>query len=217
MLSPAMATMLAVVTTDAAVDHATLQRALATAVTRLVRLPDRRRLPDRPTTRSWCSRTDGPGAVEPSTRSPTCSPRSARRSPSRWHATPRAPPSSPASASSGPRSNDDARGSRPEPSRNSQLVQCSLNGERSVLGPHPLRARCERRRHRSRAGRDLLRRSDGLPRRCRVRARRGRARRRVMDAREIDIDCDLHLAHGEAHVLFTDLSHAYIDENRRTS
>ena len=38
-----------------------------------------------------------------------------------------------------------------------------------------------------------------------------------MDARDIDIHCDLHLAHGEAHVLTTDLSHAYIDENRRTS
>ena len=34
---------------------------------------------------------------------------------------------------------------------------------------------------------------------------------------DIEILCDLRLAHGEATVVTTDLSHAYIDENRRTS
>ncbi len=34
---------------------------------------------------------------------------------------------------------------------------------------------------------------------------------------DVEILCDLHQAHGEATVLTTDLSHAYIDENRRTS
>jgi glutamate N-acetyltransferase/amino-acid N-acetyltransferase len=38
-----------------------------------------------------------------------------------------------------------------------------------------------------------------------------------MAGREIDLFCDLHQAHGEATVLTTDLSHAYIDENRQTS
>jgi glutamate N-acetyltransferase/amino-acid N-acetyltransferase len=38
-----------------------------------------------------------------------------------------------------------------------------------------------------------------------------------MAGREIHLCCDLRLAHGEATVLTTDLSHAYIDENRRTS
>jgi len=38
-----------------------------------------------------------------------------------------------------------------------------------------------------------------------------------MAGREIEICCDLRQAHGEATVLTTDLSHAYIDENRRTS
>jgi len=38
-----------------------------------------------------------------------------------------------------------------------------------------------------------------------------------MAGREIEIRCDLRQAHGEATVLTTDLSHAYIDENRRTS
>jgi len=39
----------------------------------------------------------------------------------------------------------------------------------------------------------------------------------VMAAREVTITCDLHLGDGTATVLTTDLSHAYIDENRRTS
>ncbi len=39
----------------------------------------------------------------------------------------------------------------------------------------------------------------------------------ALAGRDVDIVCDLRLAHGEATVLFTDLSHAYIDENRRTS
>jgi glutamate N-acetyltransferase/amino-acid N-acetyltransferase len=38
-----------------------------------------------------------------------------------------------------------------------------------------------------------------------------------MAGRELELRCDLRLAHGEATVLTTDLSHAYIDENRRTS
>ncbi len=39
----------------------------------------------------------------------------------------------------------------------------------------------------------------------------------VMAAREVTITCDLGLGDGRATVLTTDLSHAYIDENRRTS
>jgi glutamate N-acetyltransferase / amino-acid N-acetyltransferase len=38
-----------------------------------------------------------------------------------------------------------------------------------------------------------------------------------MGGREIEVTCDLHLGMSEAAVLTTDLSHAYIDENRRTS
>jgi glutamate N-acetyltransferase/amino-acid N-acetyltransferase len=38
-----------------------------------------------------------------------------------------------------------------------------------------------------------------------------------MASSEIEVSCDLRLAHGQAVVLTTDLSHAYIDENRRTS
>jgi glutamate N-acetyltransferase/amino-acid N-acetyltransferase len=38
-----------------------------------------------------------------------------------------------------------------------------------------------------------------------------------MAERQIAIDCDLHLGSGEARITFTDLTHAYIDENRGTS
>jgi glutamate N-acetyltransferase/amino-acid N-acetyltransferase len=40
---------------------------------------------------------------------------------------------------------------------------------------------------------------------------------REMSGTDIEIVCDLHLDHGQAFVRTTDLSHAYIDENRRTS
>jgi glutamate N-acetyltransferase/amino-acid N-acetyltransferase len=40
---------------------------------------------------------------------------------------------------------------------------------------------------------------------------------RVMAARDIEIGCDLHQGDGGARVVFTDLGHGYIDENRGTS
>ncbi len=39
----------------------------------------------------------------------------------------------------------------------------------------------------------------------------------AMAQRDIEIHCDLHTGPGHAQVLFTDLTHAYIDENRGTS
>ena len=39
----------------------------------------------------------------------------------------------------------------------------------------------------------------------------------VMAETDIEVVCDLAAGHGEATMLFTDLSHAYIDENRGTS
>jgi glutamate N-acetyltransferase/amino-acid N-acetyltransferase len=39
----------------------------------------------------------------------------------------------------------------------------------------------------------------------------------AMASPDIDVRCELHLGPGAAQVLTTDLSHAYIDENRRTS
>ena len=39
----------------------------------------------------------------------------------------------------------------------------------------------------------------------------------VMQGRDLEIGCDLHAGAGEAAVLFTDLTHAYVDENMATS
>jgi glutamate N-acetyltransferase/amino-acid N-acetyltransferase len=39
----------------------------------------------------------------------------------------------------------------------------------------------------------------------------------AMERRELEITCDLHTGNGEAAVLFTDLTHAYVDENMGTS
>jgi glutamate N-acetyltransferase/amino-acid N-acetyltransferase len=38
-----------------------------------------------------------------------------------------------------------------------------------------------------------------------------------MEERDLHILCDLHNGNGEATMLFTDLSHAYVDENMGTS
>jgi glutamate N-acetyltransferase/amino-acid N-acetyltransferase len=40
---------------------------------------------------------------------------------------------------------------------------------------------------------------------------------KVMEQRDITISCDLHNGNGEATMLFTDLTHAYVDENMGTS
>ena len=39
----------------------------------------------------------------------------------------------------------------------------------------------------------------------------------AMEQRDLEITCDLHAGDGEAVVLFTDLTHAYVDENMGTS
>src|SRR4029078_13036199 len=99
---------------------------------------------------------------------------------------------------------------------NSQLVQCSLNGEDAYWGrvlselgasgafiePEQVDIAYN--------GVTICR--DGVA--C---AHDEAALTRHMAGREIEIECDLRQAHGEATVLTTDLSHAYIDENRRTS
>jgi glutamate N-acetyltransferase/amino-acid N-acetyltransferase len=40
---------------------------------------------------------------------------------------------------------------------------------------------------------------------------------KAMEQRDLTIDCDLHNGNGEATMLFTDLTHAYVDENMGTS
>ena len=115
----------------------------------------------------------------------------------------------------GARSNAEAR-TAARGVANSQLVQCSLNGADpywgrilSELGASGAFIDPERV---DIAYGDVTVCRDGIA--C---AHDADALARVMAAPDIEIRCDLHLAHGEATILTTDLSHAYIDENRRTS
>jgi glutamate N-acetyltransferase / amino-acid N-acetyltransferase len=39
----------------------------------------------------------------------------------------------------------------------------------------------------------------------------------ALRGREVELACELHAGGGEASVLFTDLTHAYVDENMGTS
>jgi glutamate N-acetyltransferase/amino-acid N-acetyltransferase len=99
---------------------------------------------------------------------------------------------------------------------NSQLVQCSLNGgdpywgrilsELGASGAHLEPERVDIAYNGIVVCRDGVAHPHDEP-----------ALTRAMGERDITIACDLHLAHGRATVLTTDLSHAYIDENRRTS
>ncbi len=213
MLSPAMATMLAVVTTDAAVDHATLQRALATAVSDSFDclIVDGARS----TNDTVLVLANGrAGAVEDhvftDALSEVCASLAEQMARDAEGATKFA-----TVRVVGARSNADARLAA-RAVGNSQLVQCSLNGSDpywgriiSELGASGAVIDPERVEI-SYGGVTVC--QDGVA--C---AHDATALQRVMDARDIDIHCDLHLAHGEAHVITTDLSHAYIDENRRTS
>ena len=137
--SPAMATMLAVLTTDAAVDAGALRRALARPRSPSVQLPRRRRLPQHQRHRARArQRRAGNGRStldRPTRRSPTRSPTCARslaeqmarrrrgRDQVRHASRVRRRAVRRRSAHRGPR-----------PSRDSQLVQCSLNGEDPYWG-----------------------------------------------------------------------------------
>ncbi len=138
-----------------------------------------------------------------------------RRSPSRWRATPKARRSSSRVRVVGARTDADARIAA-RGVANSQLVQCSLNGgdpywgrvlsELGASGALSIPS-----------GRHRLQRCHRVPRRHRVRPRRGRARARRWPQPTSRSAATCTSAHGEATMLTTDLSHAYIDENRRTS
>jgi len=213
MLSPAMATMLAVVTTDAAVEHAALRRALATAVSGSFD----------------CLSVDGArstndtvlvlasgeaGAVEHAAfvdaLTHVCGSLAEQMARDAEGATKFIRVNV-----VGARTNADARVAA-RGVANSQLVQCSLNGADpywgrvlSELGASGALLDPERVEI---SYNDVTVCRDGVA--C---AHDTAALDRAMAAADIEIRCDLHLAHGEATVLTTDLSHAYIDENRRTS
>jgi glutamate N-acetyltransferase/amino-acid N-acetyltransferase len=213
MLSPAMATMLAVVTTDAAVDPTDLQVALARAV---------RDTFD-------CLSVDGcrstndtvivlangrAGAVEgtPLTDALTdvCGSLAEQMARDAEGATKFV-----RVRVIGARTAADARIAA-RAVANSQLVQCSLNGGDAYWG----RVLSELGASGAFIDPEDVDVSYGGVTVCRAGIacdHDGRHLAAVMAAPDIEIECDLHLGAGRAEVLTTDLSHAYIDENRRTS
>jgi glutamate N-acetyltransferase / amino-acid N-acetyltransferase len=213
MLSPAMATMLAVVTTDAAVDHALLQRALAAAVADsfdCLIVDGARSTND--TVLIFANGQAGPAEPHGFTDALTavCASLAEQMARDAEGATKFA-----RIRVVGARTDADARIAA-RAVANSQLVQCSLNGadpywgrvlselgaSGAILDPERVDI--------SYNGITVCR--DGIA--CEHDAA---ALAREMAGTDIEIRCDLGRAHGEATVLTTDLSHAYIDENRRTS
>jgi glutamate N-acetyltransferase/amino-acid N-acetyltransferase len=213
MLSPAMATMLAVLTTDAEAEPRDLQRALATAVASTFD----------------CLIVDGCR----STNDTVIVLANGRAGATRTHALTDALTDVCGSLAEqmardaegatkfvrvrviGAWSDADARRAA-RAVANSQLVQCSLNGEDpywgrvlSELGASGAHLDPERV--------DISYGDVTVARAGIACDHDAAALARVMQAHDIEITCDLQLAHGTAEVLTTDLSHAYIDENRRTS
>jgi glutamate N-acetyltransferase/amino-acid N-acetyltransferase len=220
MLSPAMATMLAVLTTDAAVDPSTLRSALSRAVTESFNsliVDD-------------CTSTNdtvfvlasGAAGNEPLTRSSrgydpfcdaldvACADLARQMAADAEGATKLA-----TLVVRGARSAAEARTAARAVAR-SQLVQCSLYGNDpywgrvlSELGASGARFDPERAEI-SYQGITVCR--DGI-----AAAHDEAALASLMAAWEITIECELHAGNGEATVTFTDLTHAYVDENRGTS
>jgi glutamate N-acetyltransferase/amino-acid N-acetyltransferase len=213
MLSPAMATMLAVLTTDAGVEADVLQRALAQAVSETFD----------------CLSVDGcrstndtvivlangrAGAVEPAALTAAltdvCGSLAEQMARDAEGATKFV-----RVRVIGARTRAEAR-TAARAVANSQLVQCSLNGGDAYWG----RVLSELGASGASIDPELVDIAyngivvcrDGIA--C---AHDDGALAVQMNGREIEVTCDLRLAHGEATVLTTDLSHAYIDENRRTS
>ena len=213
MLSPAMATMLAVLTTDATAEPADLQRALATAVSQTfdcLSVDGCRSTNDtvlvlangRAGAVDSHSLTDALTAVCGSLAEQMARDAEGATKFVRVRVT-------------GARSHDEARAAA-RAVANSQLVQCSLNGGDpywgrvlSELGASGAFIDPERV---DISYNGVVAARDGIA--C---AHDAQALTDALAQPEIEIACELHLAHGEATVLTTDLSHAYIDENRRTS
>jgi glutamate N-acetyltransferase/amino-acid N-acetyltransferase len=115
----------------------------------------------------------------------------------------------------GARSIDDARRAARAVAA-SQLVQCSLNGEDPywgrVLSELGVSGAAFDQEHVEIAYNGVVACRDGI-----TAGADAPALAAAMKAAEIHIECDLHAGAEEASMLFTDLSHAYIDENRGTS
>jgi len=213
MLSPAMATMLAVVTTDAQLDHAALQRALAQAVS----------------TTFDCLSVDGcrstndtvlvlangrAGAVDPhvltDALTEVCGSLAEQMARDAEGAT-KFVRVRVVGARNGVEARIAARAVA-----DSQLVQCSLNGNDPYWG----RVLSELGASGAHLDPEAVDISYNGVMVCRDGVALDHDHAAITAAlaeTDIEILCDLRVEHGEATVLTTDLSHAYIDENRRTS
>ena len=220
MLAPAMATMLAVLTTDAAVEPKALHDALSSAVTDTFNalLVDGctstndtvlalagGAAGNAPITESGSDFPALAGALEQ-----VCADLAGQMAADAEGATKRA-----RVVVRGARSNEDARRAARGVAA-SQLVQCSLNGGDpywgrvlSELGASGAALDPERV--------DIAYNGITVCRSGVAADHDGSALDRVMAGSEVEITCDLKEGSDEAAVLFTDLSHAYIDENRGTS
>ena len=213
MLSPAMATMLAVVTTDAGVEQLVLGRALARAVAETFDC----------LTVDGCRSTNDTVLVLANGRAGNVSSHVLTDALTEVCGSLAEQMARDAEGATkfvrvhvvGARSDGDARIAA-RAVANSQLVQCSLNGEDaywgrvlSELGASGALIDPER-VDIAYSGVTVAR--DGVA--C---AHDEAALAAAMAAPDIEITCDLRLGHGTAAVLTTDLSHAYIDENRGTS
>ena len=99
----------------------------------------------------------------------------------------------------------------------SQLVQCSLYGKDPYWGRIISELGVSGAMFDPEQVDDRLRRHRGVRARHRRRARRSTRWRRPWSSATSPISCDLHAGNGEATMLFTDLTHAYVDENMGTS
>ncbi len=213
MLSPAMATMLAVLTTDAAVEPQVLQQVLALAVSETfdcLSVDGCRSTNDTVIVlaNGRAGAVDGTALTDALTS--VCGSLAEQMARDAEGATKFV-----RILVSGARTTGEARIAA-RAVANSQLVQCSLNGADAYWGRviselgasgafiDPERVAI------AYNGVTVCR--DGIA--C---AHDEAALAKEMAASEIDITCELNVAHGLATVITTDLSHAYIDENRRTS
>jgi glutamate N-acetyltransferase/amino-acid N-acetyltransferase len=220
MLSPAMATMLAVLTTDAAVDPSTLRTALARAVTESFNsliVDDCTSTND-----TVLLLANGAAGNEPLARSsrgyePFCDALDAACADlaRQMAADAEGATKLVTLVVRGARSAAEARTAARAVAR-SQLVQCSLYGNDpywgrvlSELGASGARFDPER-ADIAYQGVTVCR--DGI-----AAPHDEAALAALMRPRDISIECELHSGTGAATVTFTDLTHAYVDENRGTS
>jgi glutamate N-acetyltransferase/amino-acid N-acetyltransferase len=213
MLSPAMATMLAVVTTDAAAGPETLQRALARAVSETFDC----------LSVDGCRSTNDTVLVLANGRAGAVDAHALTDALTEVCGSLAEQMARDAEGATkfvrvevvGARSTAEARIAA-RAVANSQLVQCSLNGNDPYWG-RVLSELGASGAHLDPEAVDISYNGITVCRDGVACAHDERALRRALAESDIAIRCDLRVEHGEATILTTDLSHAYIDENRRTS